>query len=42
MIRKNSRGDLPQISVAASEFSEEVARTNNEFVMGYKRIQNEF
>lgn len=33
---------LPQVSVAASEFSEDVARTNNELVMGYKRIQNEF
>jgi carbonic anhydrase/acetyltransferase-like protein (isoleucine patch superfamily) len=33
---------LPQVSVAASEFSESVARTNNELVMGYKRIQNEF
>lgn len=33
---------LPQVSVAASEFSEDVARTNNELVQGYKRIQNEF
>jgi carbonic anhydrase/acetyltransferase-like protein (isoleucine patch superfamily) len=33
---------LPQVSVAASEFSEDVARTNNELVRGYKQIQNEF
>lgn len=33
---------LPQVSVASSEFSEDVVRTNNELVQGYKRIQNEF
>jgi carbonic anhydrase/acetyltransferase-like protein (isoleucine patch superfamily) len=33
---------LPQVSVASSEFSEDVARTNNELVLGYKSIQNEF
>ncbi|SDV46449.1 gamma carbonic anhydrase family protein [Chitinasiproducens palmae] len=33
---------LSQVSVDASEFSEDVARTNNELVHGYKRIQNEF
>jgi carbonic anhydrase/acetyltransferase-like protein (isoleucine patch superfamily) len=33
---------LPQVSVASSEFSEDVARTNNELVRGYKHIQNEF
>lgn len=33
---------LPQVSADASEFSEDVARTNNELVLGYKRIQNEF
>ena len=33
---------MPQVSADASEFSEDVARTNNEFVSGYKRIQNEF
>lgn len=33
---------LPQVSPDASEFSEDVARTNNELVLGYKRIQNEF
>lgn len=31
-----------QVSADASEFSEDVARTNNELVAGYKRIQNEF
>ena len=34
--------DLPQVSVAASEFSEDVAHTNNRLVLGYKSIQNEF
>jgi carbonic anhydrase/acetyltransferase-like protein (isoleucine patch superfamily) len=33
---------LPQVSVAVSEFSEDTARTNNELVLGYKKIQNEF
>ncbi|RTE65383.1 carbonate dehydratase [Amphritea opalescens] len=33
---------LPQVPAAASEFSESVARTNNELVRGYKAIQNEF
>jgi len=33
---------LPQVSADASEFSEDVARTNNELVLGYKAIQNEF
>ena len=33
---------MPQVSVYASEFSEDVARTNNELIAGYKRIQNEF
>ncbi|RMX08240.1 carbonate dehydratase [Corticibacter populi] len=33
---------LPQVSADASEFSEDVARTNNELVRGYKSIQNEF
>ncbi|MDA1298524.1 MAG: carbonate dehydratase [Proteobacteria bacterium] len=32
---------LPQVLPDASEFSEDVARTNNELVLGYKRIQNE-
>ena len=34
MIRKNPRGDQPQLPAAASEFSEDVARTNNELVRG--------
>lgn len=33
---------VPKVSAAASEFSEDVARTNNELVKGYKRLQNEF
>jgi len=33
---------LPQVSASSSEFSEDVARTNNELVRGYKAIQNEF
>ncbi|MDO6824882.1 carbonate dehydratase [Marinobacter sp. 1_MG-2023] len=33
---------LPQVSADASEFSEDVARTNNDLVRGYKHIQNEF
>ncbi len=34
--------DYPPVSAAASEFSEDVARTNIELVKGYKRLQNEF
>ena len=33
---------LPRVSADASEFSEDVARTNNALVRGYKTIQNEF
>jgi carbonic anhydrase/acetyltransferase-like protein (isoleucine patch superfamily) len=33
---------IPKVSAQASEFSEDVARTNNALVQGYKRIQNEF
>lgn len=33
---------LPRVSASASEFSEDVARTNNELVQGYKRLHNEF
>jgi carbonic anhydrase/acetyltransferase-like protein (isoleucine patch superfamily) len=43
--RIGPRTDLSSISkvtVQASEFSEDVARTNNALVQGYKRIQNEF
>ncbi|MCW3480921.1 hypothetical protein OL229_15340 [Neisseriaceae bacterium JH1-16] len=32
---------IPTVSVAASEFSEDVARTNVELVRGYKTLQNE-
>lgn len=31
-----------RVPAKASEFSEDVARTNNELVRGYKRLQNEF
>lgn len=33
---------LPPVSTDASEFSEDIARTNNGLVLGYKAIQNEF
>ncbi|MGO2262579.1 gamma carbonic anhydrase family protein [Halomonas sp.] len=33
---------LPQVPIEASEFSEDVARTNNDLVLGYKAIHNEF
>lgn len=33
---------FPRVSTSASEFSEDVARTNNELVQGYKRLHNEF
>ncbi|QEM82253.1 carbonate dehydratase [Halomonas binhaiensis] len=33
---------LSKVSVQDSAFSEDVARTNNSLVEGYKRIQNEF
>ena len=33
---------IPKLTAQASEFSEDVARTNNALVLGYKRIQNEF
>lgn len=32
---------VPKVSAQASEFSEDVARTNNSLVQGYRRIQNE-
>lgn len=35
-------GTVPKVSAQASEFSEDVARTNNSLVQGYKQIQNEF
>ncbi len=34
--------DIPRVNAKASEFSEDVARTNNELVLGYKKLQNEF
>lgn len=34
--------ELPRVSAQASEFSESVARTNNELVQAYKKLQNEF
>lgn len=33
---------IPKVSARASEFSEDVARTNNDLVLGYKRLQHEF
>lgn len=38
---KTDLSSLAQVSVSASEFSEDVARTNNDLVRGYKLIQNE-
>lgn len=35
-------GTIPKVSASAAEFSEDVARTNNELVAGYKKLQNEF
>lgn len=39
---KTDLDTIPRVTVAASEFSEDVARTNNELVRGYKQLQNEF
>jgi len=33
---------IPRVSAEATEFSEDVVRTNHELVQGYKRLQNEF
>lgn len=33
--------NLPKVNAQATDFSEDVARTNNWLVQGYKRIQNE-
>lgn len=41
----NAKTDLdtiPRVTAAASDFSEDVARTNVELVKGYKKISNEF
>lgn len=35
-------GSIPRVSVQASEFSEDVARTNNNLALGYKNIEHEF
>ncbi|MDO6385926.1 MULTISPECIES: carbonate dehydratase [unclassified Uliginosibacterium] len=33
---------IPKVTASAAEFSEDVVRTNNELVAGYKKLQNEF
>lgn len=33
---------MPRVTTQATEFSEDVVRTNHELVQGYKRLQNEF
>ncbi len=33
---------VPRVTADASEFSEDVARTNNSLVQGYKRLEREF
>jgi len=38
---KTDLSQLSQVSVSASEFSEDVARTNNDLVQGYRKIWNE-
>ncbi|BAO65483.1 carbonate dehydratase [Pseudomonas protegens Cab57] len=39
---KTDLAQFPPVSVSASEFSEDVARTNVDLVRGYKALQNEF
>ncbi|EXF91751.1 carbonate dehydratase [Pseudomonas fluorescens HK44] len=39
---KTDLSQFPSISVSASEFSEDVARTNVDLVRDYKALQNEF
>lgn len=39
---KTDLASLPKVSAQASEFSEDVARTNNRLVEGYKLIEHEF
>lgn len=42
-IHSNSElGLIEQVPPNVSDFSEDVARTNNELVLGYKKLQNEF
>lgn len=38
---KTDLNTIAKVSASASAFSEDVARTNNSLVQGYKRIQNE-
>ncbi len=33
---------MPRVTAQATEFSEDVVRTNHELVQGYKKLQNEF
>ena len=33
---------IPTVTADASEFSEDVVRTNNSLVQGYKRLEGEF
>ncbi|MFC7299555.1 carbonate dehydratase [Herminiimonas aquatilis] len=37
---KTDLNAIPKVSAQASEFSEDVARTNNELVLGYKRLES--
>ncbi len=39
---KTDLDTIPRVSVEASEFSEDVARTNVDLVKGYKKLANEF
>jgi carbonic anhydrase/acetyltransferase-like protein (isoleucine patch superfamily) len=39
---KTDLASLPKVSFSATEFSEDVARTNIDLVKGYKALQNEF
>ena len=39
---KTDLAQFPPVSISASEFSEDVARTNVDLVRGYKALQNEF
>lgn len=39
---KTDLDTIPRVTAQASEFSEDVVRTNHALVQGYKRLQNEF
>jgi carbonic anhydrase/acetyltransferase-like protein (isoleucine patch superfamily) len=39
---KTDLSTIPRVSTEATEFSEDVVRTNHELVQGYKKLQNEF